>query len=99
VDLKKELKQLAIADLARVESDLDRFGVRPVLAVSRVRNVAAGVPYPRRDNARILPNQILHTPEAATREHRSFRRNCHPRILAQVPINNIARWSTEYIAN
>jgi hypothetical protein len=77
MNLKEELQQLAIIDHTRVENDLDRFGVRPMLAVSRIRNVAAGVPDPRRDYAGIFAYQILHAPEAPTGEHRAFRRSCH----------------------
>ena len=41
VDLEEELEQLAIAEARRVEDDLDRLGVRAVVAVGRVRHVAA----------------------------------------------------------
>src|SRR6266446_9810206 len=65
MNLKEELQQLSITDLARVENNLDRFGMRPMPAVSRIRNVAAGVPDPGRDHAGIFAYQILHTPEAS----------------------------------
>src|SRR6266567_1938732 len=48
MNLKEELQQLPITDLARIENDFDRFGMRPMPAVSRIRNVAAGVPDPGR---------------------------------------------------
>src|SRR6185437_1464042 len=43
VDLEKELQQCAITDARRIERDLDRFGVRAVVAVGGIGNVAAGV--------------------------------------------------------
>src|SRR6185369_1280765 len=43
VDLEKELEQLPVRETLRVEDDLDRLGVRAVVAVRRVRDVAAAV--------------------------------------------------------
>ncbi len=37
VDLEEELEQVAVRGLLRVEDDLDRLGMRPVVAVGRVR--------------------------------------------------------------
>src|ERR687898_1965196 len=70
VDLEEELQQVSIRDLLRVEGDLDRLGVRAVVAVRRVRDVAAGVAHPRRPNALSFPDEILHAPEAAAGKDR-----------------------------
>ena len=43
MDLEEELEDLAITDRRRIEHELDRFGVRPVVAVGGIRHVAAGV--------------------------------------------------------
>ena len=40
---EEELEQLAVRELGRIEHDLDRFRVRAVIAVGRVRHVAAAV--------------------------------------------------------
>src|ERR687898_2414252 len=70
VDLEEELQQVSIRDPHWVEDDLDRLGVRAVVAVRRVRDVAAGVAHPRRQNARSFPDEILHAPEAAAGKDR-----------------------------
>ena len=43
VDLEKEFQKLAVAEFFRVKIDLDRFGMRSVIAVRCVRDVAACV--------------------------------------------------------
>ena len=43
VDLEEELEQIAERLLLRVEGDLDRLGVSPMVAVGRVGDVTAGV--------------------------------------------------------
>jgi hypothetical protein len=43
VDLEEKLEKLAVADLAGIEDDLNGFGVGSMIAVGRIRNVAAGV--------------------------------------------------------
>ena len=72
MDLKEELEQSAITDLVRVENDLDRLGVRPVIAIRRVRNVATGVSDSRGDHSWITSYEILHAPKAAASQHRTF---------------------------
>ena len=69
MDLEEELQQVAVARLGRVEQDLDRLGVAGVVAVGRVGVLAAGVADPGRQDARLPPDQVLHAPEAAAREH------------------------------
>ncbi len=73
VDLEEEFQHLAIAGLRRVEDDLDRLGMGAVIAVGRVGHVAAGVADPRRQDARLAPDEVLHAPEAAAGENRPFR--------------------------
>jgi hypothetical protein len=63
VDLEEELQQVAVGDLLGVEDDLDRLGVRAVVAVGRVRDVPAAVAHPCGDHAGALTDQILHPPE------------------------------------
>src|SRR5262249_24227553 len=60
----------------RVEDDLDCLGVRPVIAICRIRHVAAGVPDAGRDHARLFPDQVLHPPEAPTGKHGPLGRRC-----------------------
>ena len=72
VDLEEELEQVAIRQPLRIEDDLDRLGMRAVIAVRRVRHVAAAVADARRDDAGQLADQVLHAPEAAARENRRF---------------------------
>src|SRR6185437_13848366 len=72
VDLEEEFQKLAIADLLRIEIDLDRFGMGAVVAIGRVRHIAAGVADPRGDHAGITADQILHAPETAAGENRAF---------------------------
>src|SRR5580704_9454770 len=65
VDLEEELQQVAVGDPVRVEGDLDRLGVAAVVAVRRVRYVAARVADPGREHAGELADEILHAPETA----------------------------------
>ena len=41
MDLEEELQDVAVADLVRIEQDLDRFRVGAMVAIGRIRNVAA----------------------------------------------------------
>src|SRR3984957_10710516 len=77
VNLKKEFQNLAIADLRWVENNLDRFGVRAVIAIGRVGHVAAGIADARGDHTRLLAQQILHAPETTTGQNRFFRLSTH----------------------
>jgi len=82
MDLKEKLEQPPIADLPRIKNDLDRLGVSAVIAVRGVGNVAARVANPRADHARVASEQILHSPKAATREHRTFGRIGHTEVIS-----------------
>src|SRR5262245_34038726 len=78
MNLEEELEDLPEADLRGVVEDLDRLGVVAVVAVGRVRRVAARVADARLDHARILAEEVLHAPEAAAGEDRAFRRHGVP---------------------
>lgn len=77
VDLEKELKYLAVADYLRIEHNLDSLGVRAVIAVGRVCDVAARVADPRRYDTGDFANEILHSPEASACKDRGFGRTVH----------------------
>src|ERR671916_1251839 len=72
VNLEKEFQQPAVAYLRGVEDDFDRFGMCAVVAIRRVRHVAAGVANARRNHTILAANEILHSPEAAAGEHCAF---------------------------
>src|SRR5581483_7161038 len=72
-----ELEQVAVGRLLGVEDDLDRLGVRAVVAVGRVRDVAAGVADAGRDHARLLAEQVLHPPEAPAGQDRLLHCSVH----------------------
>ena len=69
VNLEEELQEVAIADTRRVELDLDGLGVRAMVAIGRVRHIAARVSDPCVDYAGQLADQVLHAqkqPPAST---------------------------------
>ena len=80
VDLEEKLEDLAIADLVRIEHDLDRFRVRAMVAVSRIGYIAARVSHPRGHYAGVASQQILHAPEAATCQDGSFSSRRHSTV-------------------
>ena len=69
MDLEEVLQDTPVAGHCRVEDDLDPLGVRAVIAVRGVGNIAAGVTNTCRDDARLLANEILHAPETSAREN------------------------------
>ena len=81
VDLEEELEQVAEGLVLRVEDDLDRLGMRAVVAVGRVGDIAAGVADSCRDHPGPLADQILHAPEATSREDGPFSGSTHDRLL------------------
>src|SRR5215211_4153912 len=70
VDLEEELQQLAVGGHLRVEDDLDRLGVGPVVAVGGVCDVASRVAHPRRQDPWAPPDQVLHPPETPSGQDR-----------------------------
>jgi len=77
VDLEKEFQQFSVSDDLGIKDDFDGFRMIAVIAIGRVRHLAAAVAHPGRNHAGISPQQILHTPEAAPGKDCAFRRNCH----------------------
>src|SRR3546814_9365174 len=62
VDLEEELQDPPVADLLGIEDDLDALGMGAVVAVGRVRHVAAGIADAGRDDAGQLRSEE-HTSE------------------------------------
>src|ERR671915_614103 len=77
VNLEENLQKVAIADALRVELDLDGLGVRSMVAIGRVRHIAARVSYTCADYAGQLADQVLHAPEATASKHGTFKLACH----------------------
>src|SRR5215472_7091055 len=65
VDLKEILQQLPKTQFLRLKDDLDGFRVTAMVAVSRVRHIAAAVAHTRRNDAGVAADQILHSPETS----------------------------------
>src|ERR1700722_664165 len=72
VNLKEELENLTVAELGRVKDDLDGLGMGSVISIGRVAHVAARVADPCRYHAIVTSEQILHPPEAAAGQNRTF---------------------------
>src|SRR5215475_12112316 len=72
VYLEEELEQLAKCDLRGIEHNFDRFGMRSVIAIRRVRHVTARVPDTGRDNAVEAANQLLHSPKTTAGQYGTF---------------------------
>jgi hypothetical protein len=81
VNLKKEFQELPTTELLRIQNDLDRFGMRSVIAVRCIRNVTpciadAGGNYPR-----VTAQQFLHTLEEPAGKKGSFSRHVTSSLL------------------
>ena len=76
VNLEEELEDLPIADARGIEDDLDCFGVPRVIAIRSVRVAAARVADPRRQNAVVTANKVLHAPEATAGKNCAFLFHC-----------------------
>src|SRR5262249_55550729 len=70
VNLKKEQKNVSIAQLRRIEDDLDSFGMCPVVAIGRIRHIATGIADACRYHAFVSADEILHAPKTAARKNR-----------------------------
>ena len=81
VDLEEELEQIPVRGLLGIEADLDRLRVHVVVAVGRVGNLSPRVSDPRGENARSLPEEILHPPEAPSGENCLLDCSGHPASL------------------
>src|SRR3546814_18545369 len=64
VDLEEELQDPPVADLLGIEDDLDALGMGAVVAVGRVRHVAAGLADAGRADAGQLADKRLPPQEA-----------------------------------
>jgi hypothetical protein len=72
VNLEEELQNLAVAEFGGIKDDLDRFGMRAMIAVGRIAQVAPRVADPSRYDAVMAPKKILHAPKATARKNRTF---------------------------
>src|SRR5262249_21320167 len=83
VDLEEKLEQLPVTDARRIEDDLHRFGMSRMIAVGCVAIAATRVADPRRQDAVLLANQILHAPEAPASENRALFTHGFPRLYSR----------------
>src|SRR5260370_2953093 len=81
MDLKEELEKLAIADPLRVKDDFNRFGVRSMISVGRIRHITARIADSCGQYAVVAAQQILDAPETAAGENRTFSRCSHVSLL------------------
>src|SRR5258708_2040636 len=72
MDLKEEFENSAIAHFGGIKDDLDRFGMTSVIAIGCIGHLAARVANPRRHDAVVTAEKILHSPEAAPGKNRTF---------------------------
>ena len=72
MNLEKILKQFPVTQVLRIKDHLNGLGMTSMIAISRVRHLAAAVTDPRRYDARVAPDQALHTPEAPAGQDRPF---------------------------
>src|SRR5580765_3872651 len=77
VNLKEDFQQFTIADFRRIKENLDPLGMLAVIAIGGVWDLAPGIADTGRDNAGIAPQQVLHSPEAAAGQNRTFIRATH----------------------
>ncbi len=69
MDLEEEFQDVPVARHCRVEDNLDPLGMRAVITIRGVRNIAARVTHTGRDDAGPLADQILHAPETSSCEN------------------------------
>src|SRR4029077_6045122 len=72
VNLEEIFEQFPIREFRGIKNDLDGFRVSPMITISRVTHIAAAVTDPRRKNARVAPDQILHPPKASACQNSSY---------------------------
>jgi hypothetical protein len=60
VDLEEIFQDASVARLRCIEDDFDPLRMSTMVAVGRVRSVAASLADASRDNAGKLPDQVLH---------------------------------------
>src|SRR5215472_8393579 len=72
VGQEEELKQIPIGDPLRIEGDLHRLGVAAIVLLGRVVVLAAGPSHAGGYDSVAVAQQLLHDPEAPSRENRSL---------------------------
>jgi len=80
VYLEKEFQQISETGLVGIEYDLDRFGVRAVIPIGGVLDVAARIAHPGGHYAREPPDELLHAPKTAASQNRAFSSPSHPYV-------------------
>src|ERR1700685_151765 len=75
VNLEEELQQLSIAQLPRIEDDLDGFGMACMITVRRIGDIAARIPDTCGNYAWVTAYQVLHAPKAAAGKNCGFSRH------------------------
>src|SRR4029078_13636475 len=68
VDLEEDLQDVSIGDALGVEANLARLGVPGMVPLGRVVVLPTGVSDPGGDDSVAVTEQLLDTPEAASRE-------------------------------
>jgi hypothetical protein len=72
MNLEEELEELAITDLLWVKNDFDSFRMGAMIPIRRIVDVAARVSDPRGNHTGVTAQEILHSPETAAGQNRSF---------------------------
>ena len=72
VYLEKEFQEISEAGFIGIEYDLDRFGVRAMVPIGGVFDVATRIAHSGGHYARQPPDELLHAPKAAASQNRAF---------------------------
>src|SRR5262245_58067017 len=100
VDLEEVFQDPSVTDLLGIEGDLDAFGMGAVVAIGRIRNVAAGIAHTALHDAGHLAGQILHAPEAAASEDCAFsRRHISVSLLHDADLNTTSSSSAAEVSS
>jgi hypothetical protein len=75
--LEKEFQEISETGLVGIEYDLDRFGVRAVIPIGGVLDVATRIAHPGGHYARQPPDELLHAPKTAASQNRTFSSPSH----------------------
>src|SRR5688572_3977466 len=85
VDQEEVLEQLSVGEAVRIEGDLDHLGMADVVVLGRILVLPAHPAHAGGDDPVAVAKQLLHDPEAASREH------CTLGVLAHLAL---LRWSS-----
>jgi hypothetical protein len=69
----RKIEQGPVVDELGIEHDLDGLGMRAMIGVGRVGDIAAAIADAGRDDAMHFADQILHAPKAAAGQNRALR--------------------------